>query len=80
MTGAHPPQGPDDPDRRTRESTPKGRRWGRFLPLLLLLIIAVIVGYMLLVGLGSDEDDEVFDSGSPAPAATVVAGLPGGGG
>ena len=50
--------------------TPKGRRLGRILiPLAILLVIAAVFAYILLVGTSNDEADEI---GAPAPAPVVA--------
>ena len=50
--------------------TPEGRRRGRILiPLVILLVIAVIFIYTLVVGMGAEEAEEV---GAPAHAPVVA--------
>ncbi|MGY1722804.1 hypothetical protein [Blastococcus sp. SYSU DS0533] len=63
-------------DRSEGEGTPKGRRLGRVLiPLGILLVILGIFTYILVVTLGSTGDDEdVLDN--EGAAATVVLEVP----
>ncbi|MCF6506254.1 hypothetical protein E9549_02355 [Blastococcus sp. MG754426] len=65
-------QGADD----RGEGSPKGRRLGRVLiPLGILLVILGIFTYILVVTLGSTEDeDELFEN--EGAAAAVVLELP----
>ncbi|TYP90741.1 hypothetical protein [Blastococcus xanthinilyticus] len=51
--------------------SPEGRRRGRLIiPLVIALVLVVIFGWLLIVGLGADEAEEV---GAPTPAAVVAA-------
>ena len=64
--------GRNDSPRESR-ATPEGRRRGRIIiPLVILLIIAGIFLYTLLVGMGAEEAEEV---GAPAPAPVVATAL-----
>ncbi|MDK3256542.1 hypothetical protein [Blastococcus capsensis] len=69
---------PDDHGRDDRPeaagASPEGRRRGRILiPLAILLVIAAVFAYILLVGTSNDEAAE--DIGAPA-SAPVVATAP----
>ncbi|MGY1836141.1 hypothetical protein ACI79P_13615 [Blastococcus sp. SYSU DS0510] len=66
-------------DERDREGTPKGRRLGRVLiPLGILLVIAVIFTYMLVVAQGQTEvEEEGQGAASPGVVLEVPAPSPG---
>ena len=71
---AHPH---DDPAQHPANEggTPKGRRWGRILiPLGILLVLAAIFTYILVVAQsGAEDDSDVYDNEG---AAAVVVGAP----
>lgn len=63
-------------DRSEGEGTPKGRRLGRVLiPLGILLVILGIFTYILVVSLTSTEDEEEILE-NPGAAAAVVLAVP----
>ncbi|SEL60445.1 hypothetical protein SAMN04515665_11568 [Blastococcus sp. DSM 46786] len=70
------PQG--DRDRSEGEGTPKGRRLGRVLiPLGILLVILGIFTYMLVISLGSTGDDEeILDNEGAATAVVLEVPVP----
>ncbi|MGY1847035.1 MULTISPECIES: hypothetical protein [unclassified Blastococcus] len=75
---AHPDHRGDD-DRSAGEGTPKGRRLGRILiPLGILLVIAGIFTYILVVA-QTRTDDQDDDQGAAVPSVVqeVPAPLPG---
>ncbi|CCG04261.1 hypothetical protein [Blastococcus saxobsidens] len=70
---------PDDHGRNDRPEeaggTPEGRRRGRILiPLVILLVIAAIFAYILLVGLSNDDAAEDIGAPAPAPVVATAAG------
>ena len=65
---------PDDHGRDGRPEaaggTPKGRRLGRILiPLAILLVLVAVFAYVLIVGTSNDEAEEI---GAPAPAPLIA--------
>ncbi|MDP5184465.1 hypothetical protein QOZ88_17655 [Blastococcus sp. BMG 814] len=67
-----------DRDRSEGEGTPKGRRLGRVLiPLGILLVILGIFTYILVVTLGATGDDEdVLDNEGAATAVVLEVPVP----
>ena len=68
-----PDHGRNDPHRDGRP-TPEGRRRGRILiPLVILLVIAVIFIYLLVVGMSADDAEQIGAPAHPPVVATAPA-------
>lgn len=74
MSQAPPPAG-EQPDRPSGRPTPTGRRVGRFgIPALVIGVFVFIFAFILLVSqCGTDDEGEVYDTGSGVVPVTVLS-------
>jgi hypothetical protein len=73
---SHPTPSPDD--RPTGRPTGSGRRWGRILiPLGIVLVVAALIVYMLVVSQrGTGDDSEIYQQENGSAPISVLMGAP----